>query len=112
MSQRCQACGFESPAEAPYCDFCKEPFRPKTPKPPPSVPQSASPKPAAPANLLELPEEALAKLPPGFVLKDEEKVPSLPRWLRWAAWAFLGLWLLAGAIVAGAWLAHYVNRAP
>ena len=32
MSLRCPACGFESSAEAKWCDFCKEPFQKKQPK--------------------------------------------------------------------------------
>ena len=34
-------------------------------------------------------------------MEEAEKAPGVPKWVRWAAWAFLGSWFVAGMILAG-----------
>ena len=132
MGRKCPACGFESPADAAFCDFCKEPFRTKAsadlralapPVPPPSqkIPPLPSPEvkyhispSAAPGGRRlrgpdVLPREVQAKLDAAFAAGDvENKVPTLPRWFRCLAWAFLGVWFVTGMILGGALLARHM----
>ena len=89
---KCPACGFESPEGALWCDFCKEPFKKKA-APAPSPDQEPRLGPEA----LKLTPEELA------FLDDSGKIPSLPPWVRYAAWALVGIWLVWG-LIAGALL--------
>jgi len=122
---KCTACGFDTPEEQGYCDFCKEPFRkPEQPALPPARKLEDLDQPAAkPAEKVPLTPEMLAKLmqagispktpapasgepliPPEFAHLDSgEKLPQIPPAARKLAWVFLGicvLWILAGT----AWL--------
>ncbi|MEK7859687.1 MAG: hypothetical protein AAB320_11170 [Elusimicrobiota bacterium] len=45
------------------------------------------------------------KKPP--VMKDDEKVPLPPPWLRAFAWGFLGLWIVIGLVLAAIALRRY-----
>ena len=98
---KCPACGFDSADGAQWCDFCKEPFNKK--KAPQPVPASPTP---APGPLL--PKGAEALIPPEFVGLDAgEKVPTLPRWVRPAAWAIVALWVVWGVALLG----YYLGKA-
>lgn len=105
MGVTCPSCGFESAADAAYCDFCKEPFK-KTKK------EHAPPLPAPPAaaKILQelakdLPKEALDKIPAHWMLNDEETVPQVRPWIRYAAWGFLFFWFaVAVVLTALMWL--------
>ncbi len=138
MGVKCPSCGFESPAEAAWCDFCKEPFRKKekTPSPPVALPaQPVAPAPiTAPAppkgprvryrlpesislqgprlkNPEELPKEAKAKLEAALAMGDgEARIPAFPGWFRALAWLFLGVWFLTGMILGGIFLARTSSR--
>lgn len=94
MGVKCPSCGFESAQGALFCDLCKEPFQ----KPKKAVPASA-------AKIMEelakdLPKEALAKIP-AHLMMDEEKVPVVKPWMRYAAWGFLFFWLAVAGIMTG-----------
>lgn len=128
MSVKCPSCGFDSPESAQWCDFCKEPFRRKEAKLPESPPLPAAPpgpkltyrvpptvaaqeraksSPAAdkpPAMPDDLPPEAHQRLTAALSVEEAEKVPAAPKWVRWAAWAFLGIWFIAGMILTGVML--------
>jgi hypothetical protein len=96
----------ESADDARWCDFCKEPFRAlKKEAPPAAAPAPvAVPAPAAaPASEPKLSEEELLKrLPQEFLRGDDgQKLPALPPWFKWLAWAFLASWLIAGMVLAG-----------
>ena len=65
MGIRCPACGFESAPEAQWCDFCKEPFRPKKRA---QEPEEVKHDPTAPLLDVESVWKALAK----------DKWPQLP----------------------------------
>lgn len=119
MSVKCPACGFDSPDEAKWCDFCKEPFRKKTTDAAPAE-EPAPPAPAAqpkrpslkyyqPVPAKQPPAASPAPAPsvPAIELKDDEKVPAVPPWFRYAAWAFLGVWVVAGMILAGIFYGRY-----
>lgn len=122
MSIKCPSCGFDSPDAATWCEFCKEPFRSKTPKakltyktPPAPAPAAAAPgpaqKPAEPAPAV--PKEILDRVPEELAAaaEQEEKLPVLPPWFRYLAWGFLGVWFVAGMILAGILLGRRsVNR--
>ena len=109
MPVRCPKCTFESPDDAAWCDFCKEPFRKVSKKEEPA----AQPVPAPPAPVAmktveaPVPEDAAATLEAlrkaDAVLKsgDVEKLPTLPPWFRGLAWLFLGVWLMTGIMLAG-----------
>jgi len=115
----CAACGFETPQEQGYCDFCKEPFK-KRPasepvKPPPAA---APPRGEHPAPEVKLTPEILGKLlgakdaaagdarageiPPEFAHLDTGgQVPEIPPAARKLAWVFLGIlmfWILLGTV--------------
>ncbi|MBI4346381.1 MAG: hypothetical protein HY553_05975 [Elusimicrobia bacterium] len=79
---KCPACGFENPDEAGWCDFCKEPFRRAK---------------AAPAN-------GAHDVADFKDLDAGERIPTIPAWVRWFAWGFLGLWFLWGMILLGFYL--------
>ncbi len=96
MSVKCPACGFDSPDEALYCDFCKEPFKKHAATKAPAA--QAQPPQTAPAaqELTKLSPEELFKRLPTELLKDaeQEKLPTWPQWFRVFAWLFLGAWLM------------------
>ncbi|MBI4424452.1 MAG: hypothetical protein HY554_12020 [Elusimicrobia bacterium] len=93
---KCPACGFDSPDDAGWCEFCKEPFRKKGPARPPAAPPAAGPKPST---------NGASGVGPEFAHLDSgENIPILPPWLRPAAWAFLALWLLCGLVLLGYYL--------
>lgn len=104
MGPKCPSCGFESAEGAPFCDFCKEPFR--------KAKAASVPVPSEDAKrlLAGLPPELLAKIPPQLLSAKEEKLPPVEPWVRYAAWGFLGFWLIAGFITAGIWAARYQAR--
>ena len=116
MGRKCPACGFESPADAAFCDFCKEPFRRKeapTARPSPQVKYHISPTATPGGRRLrdsdDLPKEAQARLDAAFASGDvENKVPTLPHWFRYLAWAFLGVWFVTGMILGGAMVARHM----
>ncbi|HAM36244.1 MAG TPA: hypothetical protein DEB40_12685 [Elusimicrobia bacterium] len=84
---KCPACGFESPDSAQWCDFCKEPFRKASKKEPSIQPPPEKPKIEAVPN---------GQIPPHFLDMDTGgNIPVLPSWVRYAAWAVLGAWLIA-----------------
>ena len=99
---KCPACGFESADGASWCDFCKEPFRKagRAPAPAPS-PEAAAPQAAGEKKQGlpwdEIPSEILA-------LDSGGKIPSLPPWVRRAAWAVLGAWVIMLMVLVGAYL--------
>lgn len=97
----------ESPEELGYCDFCKEPFRKKK-----AEGQAPAPAPAVP-----VPSEVLAKvfpvkaikppsppteapgIPPEFAHLDAgERIATPSAIVRYAAWGFLAIILLFGAV--------------
>lgn len=92
---RCPACKMETAEELGYCDFCKEPFRRK--EPPPPAPEKVAVPPELMAKLLEAkraapeaPADPGPELPPEFAaLAAAERMPPVPPWARYAAWAFL-----------------------
>lgn len=119
MSVRCPACGFDSPDEARWCDFCKEPFRKK------EAPAAAAPPPAAaaPRPLAPEPEPRPAPEPSQpvdprveqlakqlSVTGDGLKLPALPPYFKYLAWAFFGAWFFTGAVLGGIMLARYHER--
>ena len=85
---KCPACGFDSPEGAQWCDFCKEPFFKKAPKPTPARPTSGG----------VIPSEFAA-------LDAGERIPIIPKWVRLVSWGFLALWALVGLIVFGFYIA-------
>lgn len=100
---KCPACGMETPEAQGFCDFCKEPFRKKAPPPEPRREEKVAVPPEVMAKLLALktPSEpgAPSPLPAEFAgLDSGERVPELPPGARKAAWAFLGVVLLVGAV--------------
>jgi hypothetical protein len=95
---KCPACGFDSPDSAQWCDLCKEPFR----KPRAAAGPAAKPD---PEGARKAPEPAAA-IPPEFLALDTGgKVPSAPRWFRYAAWGSLVVWLIVLMTLMGAYLA-------
>jgi hypothetical protein len=102
MSVKCPSCGFDSPAEAAWCDLCKHPFLKKRPPSPPADPLAGLTK----EQLLELPAEQL--------LRAEEKpaVPPMPPWMRPLAWGFLAVLLVVSSLALFALLARYNKNAP
>jgi hypothetical protein len=113
---KCPACAFESPDEAEWCDFCKEPFRKKAASPPP--PTAAKPTPAAPAfdaATLSSPRKAEknGSLPPEFAHLDPgERIPILPPWVRLAAWGLLTFWFVAAMVVFGYYFGKKAAQEP
>lgn len=98
MSVKCPSCGFASAGGAQWCDMCKQPFNKAQP--------AAAAEPPKPAS----PEDLLKKL-----AVEEKKVPPVPSWARMAAWVFLGVWIIFGFILLGAYMARYEdakNQAP
>ncbi|MBI3552613.1 MAG: hypothetical protein HY077_08840 [Elusimicrobia bacterium] len=105
MSVKCPACGFDSPDGALFCDFCKEPFKKKAPA---KVSDSE-----AVQELKKLPPEELIKRVPEELLKElakEEQLPKLPPYFRALSWAFFGLWVVLGMILAALALSRYKAR--
>ena len=92
---KCPACGFDSPDDAAWCDFCKEPFR-KGPPPPRLSPPATPPVPEGKRN--GAPPAEFAHLDPG------ERIPTMPPWVRLAAWAFVGFWFVWGMVLLGFYL--------
>ena len=93
---KCPACGFDSPDEAGWCDFCKEPFRKRAPAPTPaSGAPLAQTAPPPQANGVHI---DLTKLDAG------ERIPVVAPALRYAAWAFLGIWFVWGMVLLGYYL--------
>jgi hypothetical protein len=101
---KCPACKMETAEELGYCDFCKEPFRRKDP--PPKAPEKVAVPPELMAKLLEAkraaPERAAGagpELPPEFAeLAAAERMPAVPPWARYSAWAFLAAVLTLSAV--------------
>lgn len=88
----------ESPPDAGWCDFCKEPFRDRKPEPA-----------ALPSSGEKLSEEELLKRLPAEYLRgsDGERLPTVPRWAKNASWAFLA----AMVVLAVAATLTFVSRA-
>ena len=82
-TMKCQACKFDSPAGAQWCDFCGNPFNGKSPRP-----TSSLPKP-------------MESMQPGATSSWTVKWATLPAWVRFAVWAFLAVWMLEIAFLAG-----------
>ena len=98
---KCPACGFDSPDDAGWCDLCKEPFRRKAAAPPPPVPLPPVPVAAAPAPPAPRPGGA-SDVPVEFEGFDPgERIPVIPRWVKYCAWAFLAMWALVALVVFG-----------
>lgn len=103
---KCPACGMETPEEPGYCDFCKEPFRRKPPPPGPKAPEKVSLPPEVMAKLLDAkrvpppaPVGTGPDLPPEFVqLAAAERMPVVPPWARYLAWAFMAGILTLSAV--------------
>ena len=106
MGLKCPSCSFDSPDDALYCDFCKEPFRKK-----PAVKPAVAPIPKttqAPAmaqdqaEILEIAKKlskgTLDKIPPELSTL-EEKIPTLPPWLSTVTWIFLAVCLISAMIM-------------
>jgi hypothetical protein len=125
---KCPACGFDTPEEQGYCDFCKEPFRIKKPAPQ-SKPEPARPAPAAPRKV-DVPKEVLLKLqevrvaeikgsagsaeiPPEFSgLDTGGSIPVLSPIVKKAAWAFLAVCVLWIFILSALVLIHKRRGSP
>ncbi|MBI5202614.1 MAG: hypothetical protein HY925_13570 [Elusimicrobia bacterium] len=85
----------ESAAEAAWCDFCKEPFKKVLKDSPESSIPGAPPPAPVKLNGKPLSNINLRGLDPG------ERIPVLPPWARYAAWAFLAMWAIGGALLLG-----------
>ncbi|MFA6093391.1 MAG: hypothetical protein WCU88_06100 [Elusimicrobiota bacterium] len=97
---KCPACGFETPEEQGWCDFCKEPFRRRTAEPAARADLPAAPVPAAAAAAPPLPKGG--PLPPAaaaqsplseeqiseLLRQDREQIPEASPALRYVSWAF------------------------
>ncbi len=103
---KCPACGFETPEEQGFCDFCKEPFRKRPePAPPPKehpkvvVPPEVFAK-LADARRQAAPAEApAAGIPAEFAHLDTGgRIAAPSEVIRYLAWGFLALILFAGAV--------------
>lgn len=93
---KCPACGFDSPDDAAWCDFCKEPFRKRSPQPSELEPgRPPAPVPAEPKRNGAPRLEEFAHLDAG------ERMPILPSWVRGVAIAIVAIWLLVGFVVLG-----------
>ena len=115
---KCPACGFETPDEQAWCDFCKEPFRKKAPEA--QAPAAATPAAPAPPSLLAqtppISRELLQKLqhqkmavsgqtlpnvPAEFALLDAgERIPQVPSIYKKVAWLILALIIIVSVILA------------
>jgi hypothetical protein len=94
---KCPACGFESPDEAQWCDFCKEPFRKARPATPPAKVDSEAVRKAL---------DPTDGIPPEFLALDSGgKIPPVPPWLRYATWSVIAAWFIAIMAFMGAYLA-------
>ena len=108
MPVKCPSCGFESAAEARWCDFCKEPFRaakpaaePPRPPRPQAAPAAVSPGPRPKFEKLPAPD-APGSIPAEFAHLDRgEKLPTLPPWFKWSAWAVLAFAVIGLCVLGG-----------
>ena len=82
-TMKCQACKFDSPEGALWCEFCGTPFNGKVPRP---------------ASSVSKPTESMR---PGAASSWAVKWAALPAWVRFAVWAFLAVWMLEIAFLAG-----------
>lgn len=135
---KCPACGFETPDEQAWCDFCKEPLRKRKPAAPeaktaaPQPPEGAAleAKTAAPvpaAKSVPVPEEVWQRLmsvraqdspasvpgegiPPEFAgLDTGGSLPPVPPIIRKGAWVFLGI-CVVWIFVAIFWMLRNSDR--
>jgi len=108
---KCPACGFETPDEQAWCDFCKEPLRKRRPA---AAPAAAAPQGESvpPAKTVPVPDEVWKKLmsvraegtpasaPSGGIpaefagLDTGGALPAVPPAVRKGAWVFLGICVL------------------
>lgn len=114
---KCPACGFETPIEQGYCDFCKEPFKKEASVSSAEPPKKVDVPPSVLAKLLEDKKESRSESKPkkdlGDIVKEfahldaggkVEEVSPLVRQMAWAFLAILVIWML----IAMMWM---VNRA-
>ncbi|HVE12795.1 MAG TPA: hypothetical protein VNI01_05335 [Elusimicrobiota bacterium] len=105
---KCPACGFETPEDQGWCDFCKEPFRKKSAEPAPPPPPPSKTVQITPELLERLQEAKHAvsareptSIPPEFAQLDSgERIGGASEMTRTAAWLFLAM-ILVWAVILG-----------
>ena len=117
---KCPACGFDTPVEQGYCDFCKEPFPKEKPK---AKTASGTEKVDISPNVFtkltkdkeevhsgKKPKKDLGDIAKDFAHLDAggkvEEVSPLVRKLAWAFLAILVIWMSIGMI----WMIGRANR--